>query len=99
MRILITSTTYWPSLNGQAIFTVNLAERLAARGHDVIVAFPSDRHKPYQSTRNGVRLEHLRSVEILPAIHPNLWMPSPRTCEVRQLFARIQPDILHIQDH
>ncbi len=99
MRILITGSTYWPSLNGQAIFTVNLAERLAARGHEVTVAYPSDKHKPYHTSRNGVELEHLRSKQLMPAIHPHVWMPSPTAREVRELFEQARPDILHIQDH
>ena len=99
MRILISGTTYSPSLNGQAIFTVNLAERLAARGHQVTVAYPSDRHTPYRSVRNGVQLEHLRSRQLLRAIHPNVWMPSPSAREVAEVFDRLQPDVLHIQDH
>ncbi len=54
MRILISSSTYSPSMNGQAIFTVNLAERLARHGHDVTVIYPSHSKKPYRSLQNGV---------------------------------------------
>ncbi len=98
MRILISGTTYWPSLNGQAIFTVNLAERLAAHGHQVTVAYSSDRSKPYRTSRNGVELEHLRSLE-MSIIHPNVWLPNPSKRDVAQVFDRVQPDVLHIQDH
>src|SRR5512135_2476342 len=99
MRILISGSTYWPSMNGQAIFTVNLAEGLAARGHQVTVTYPSDRKQPYQSVRNGVRLEHLRSVQLLPRIHPDVWVPFPSERDVRHILDAARPDVLHIQDH
>jgi 1,2-diacylglycerol 3-alpha-glucosyltransferase len=99
MRILLTGTTYAPALNGQSIFTTNLAERLAARGHEVTVAFPSDRLEPYISVRNGVRLEHTRSWMLPPRIHENVWVPAPNAADVAGIFDRAQPDILHIQDH
>src|SRR5512140_2620642 len=98
MHILISGTTYAPSLNGQAIFTVNLAEGLAARGHDVTMVFPSDQHGPYTNTRNGVRLEHVRSVR-LSWIHPNVRVPSPYTWEINRIFDTARPEIVHIQDH
>ncbi|MGE5072014.1 MAG: glycosyltransferase [Anaerolineae bacterium] len=98
MRILISTTTYHPSLNGQAIFTVNLAEHLAARGHHVSVLFPTHTRQPYQSTRNGVRLEHVRSMQ-LSWIHPNVWMPSPSRADIAHIFDTVQPDVLHVQDH
>lgn len=98
MRILISGTTYSPSFNGQAIFTVNLAERLAARGHDVTVAYPSDQPRPYRNLRNGVKLEHLRSIQLF-VIHPDIWLPLPTGREVAEVFDRARPDVLHIQDH
>ena len=98
MRILISSTTYSPSMNGQAIFTVNLAERLAYRGHDVTVIYPSHTTKPYQSVQNGVQLEHVRGIH-LSLISPTVWMPAPLPKDIRRVFDRVQPDVVHIQDH
>ena len=98
MRILISGTTYSPSTNGQAIFTVNLAERLAARGHNVTMLYPSQTQQPYQSVRNGVRLEHVRSVH-LSWIHPTVWMPAPSRRDLRRIFDETRPEVLHIQDH
>jgi 1,2-diacylglycerol 3-alpha-glucosyltransferase len=95
----MSGTTYWPSMNGQAIFTVNLAEGLAARGHQVTVAYPSDRREPYQTLRNGVRLEHLRSFQLLPSIHPDAWVAQPRERDLGRMMEAVRPDVLHIQDH
>jgi glycosyltransferase involved in cell wall biosynthesis len=98
MRILISGTTYAPSLNGQAIFTVNLAEGLAARGHEVTVVFPSDQSYAYRSLRNGVHLEHVRSID-LTRIHPNVRVPIPSARAISKIFDSSRPEVVHIQDH
>src|SRR5512140_2021352 len=98
MRILISSSTYSPSMNGQAIFTVNLAERLAQRGHDVTVIFPSHSKKPYRSVQNGVKLEHVRGIH-LSVLSPTVWMPAPLPHDIRHVYDLVRPDVVHIQDH
>jgi 1,2-diacylglycerol 3-alpha-glucosyltransferase len=98
VKILINGTTYFPSLNGQAIFMTNLAEGLARRGHEVTAAFPSFKSAPYQEEHNGVQLEHLRSIP-LTLIHPNAWITAPTVQDVAKIFDRAKPDVLHIQDH
>ncbi|MBI1855105.1 MAG: glycosyltransferase, partial [Chloroflexi bacterium] len=98
MRILISGTTYHPALNGQAIFTVNLAEGLAKRGHEVAAVYPSEQGKAYSRTRNGVRLETVNSFS-LSFLHPDSFVPLPSVKRVRQILDDFQPDIVHIQDH
>ncbi|MBI1794715.1 MAG: glycosyltransferase [Chloroflexi bacterium] len=98
MRILISGTTYHPALNGQAIFTVNLAEGLAKQGHEVVAVYPSEQGKAYSRTRNGVRLETVSSFS-LSFLHPDSFVPLPSIKRVRQILDDFQPDIVHIQDH
>ena len=98
MRILMSSTTYSPSMNGQAIFTVNLAEGLAKRGHDVTVMFPAQSWTPYQSVQNGVKLEHVRGVH-LAVVNPTVWAPVPLPPDIRRIFEAADPEVVHIQDH
>ncbi len=96
MRILIASTTYHPALNGQAIFVVNLAEGLAARGHEVLVAFPFG--EALNNQRHNVRLEGIKSFS-LGAVHGDSFAPFFPGIAVRKIFDEFQPDIVHIQDH
>ena len=98
MRILICGTTYHPALNGQAIFTVNLAEGLVKQGHEVVVVCPSEEGKAYSRTRKGVRLETTDSLS-LSFIHPDSFVPLPSRKRIRQILDDFQPDIVHIQDH
>src|SRR5262245_59248066 len=96
MRILIAGTTYYPALNGQAIFTINLAEGLAKRGHQVAVLFPESHH--FSRRRNGVQLEAVGSIS-LAFIHTDSYVPVFFGKRVSHLFDSFQPEVVHIQDH
>lgn len=98
MRILIVGTTYAPALNGQAVFTVNLAEGLARHGHQVCVACPSERGAPFQTQRNGVRLEALTSIS-LRHLHEEGRFSLPQPGAIRRILRDFQPQIVHIHDH
>lgn len=95
MRVLISSCTYHPALNGQSIFVVNLAEGLAAAGHEVCVLYPEP--KPSRGTRNGVRLEVAGSYS-LGWFHEQAYL-SLRFGKVRPVFDDFKPDVVHIHDH
>lgn len=95
MRVLITGTTYYPALNGQSVFTVNLAEGLARAGHEVTVMFP----ETHASTRirNRVRLQAVGSLS-LGFIHGDSYLPVTFG-RVLRVMEEFQPDVVHIQDH
>lgn len=98
MRILIAGTTYYPALNGQAIFTVNLAEGLAKCGHQVAVAVPSDQIRASRKERKGVQIEGVESVSLKIWHQDAYFSPFPGKA-VRHIFDAFQPEIVHIQDH
>jgi 1,2-diacylglycerol 3-alpha-glucosyltransferase len=98
MRILITGTTYAPYFNGQAIFTANLAEGLAGRGHEVCVVTPSDVQKSYRSERNRVQVAGVASVD-LKFLHNQAYTTFIPDREVRQILADFHPEIVHLHDH
>lgn len=98
MRILIAGTTYYPAVNGQAIFTINLAEGLARHGHEVLMITHSMRERPYKIIRNGVKIYGVRSVSLSrwnPGAYLSLFPGEP----VLQVFKYFRPDVVHIQDH
>ena len=98
MRILVSGATYHPSVNGQAIFTINLTEGLAKNGHEVAMVFPSEQGRAYRCTRNGVKLEAVDSFN-LSFIHPDTFLPLPSAKRIREVFDDFRPEIVHIQDH
>jgi 1,2-diacylglycerol 3-alpha-glucosyltransferase len=98
MRVLIAGTTYAPSLNGQAVFTTNLAEGLVEYGHEVLAAFPAKPKSSVPRTRNGVHLRPVKSIS-LEFVHEDSYAPIHSEHEIAQMFDDFRPDILHIQDH
>lgn len=98
MRIMIASSTYVPAMNGQAVFTTNLAEGLVQLGHKVVVVLDSHHVHASQTFVNGVQIEELKSIS-LKFFHAGVYFsPFPRM-EVSRLFDSFKPDIVHIQDH
>ncbi len=98
MRILIASVTYTPFSNGQAIFTSNLAEQLAANHHEVLAVVPSDQGQTYHINRNGIETQYLWTVDLSFLYPGSVFTPFP-AAEVRRVFEWFKPDIAHIQDH
>jgi len=98
VRIIISGQTYFPAANGQAVFTVRLAEGLAQAGHPVMVVVPSDHVSSYSITRNGVRVEGLSAAPLGPS-YPDAYLALLPAARVRHLFEEFQPDVAHIQDH
>ena len=98
MRVLIAGTTYSPSLNGQAVFTTNLAEGLVGRGYDVLAAFPAHPKKSLPRQRNGVHLKPVKSIS-LELVHEEAYAPLHSEQEIAQMFDEFRPDLIHVQDH
>jgi 1,2-diacylglycerol 3-alpha-glucosyltransferase len=98
MRILIVATPQYIAFHGQAIFTMNLAEGLAKKGHAVVALVGSERGRAYQSERNGVHIEAVPALN-LGMFHPEACVPLFSGRAVRHAFETFQPEIVHIQDH
>ena len=98
MRIVIAGQTYYPASNGQAVFTVHLAEGLARHGHQVMAIVPSNQRQASRIELNQVRVERIGAISLssrLPDVYVNL--PSDR--RIGRLLDDFRPDIVHIQDH
>ena len=95
MKILIASDLHWPVLNGVATFSRNLAQGLAARGHEVIVIAPSQDGKKSIEVDGDYTIYRVRST-IFPFYQNFRISPTPQL-EVRKIIQEFQPDIIHIQ--
>lgn len=95
MKILLAGQAFYQHNNGQAVFTINLAEGLAEAGHSVIVLAPSESGFAYRRQQQGVTLQ------TVPALHlkynANISAFSDRI--VAEAAATFAPDVVHIQDH
>jgi len=97
MRIIIASQTYSPG-NGQASFTIQLAENMIRRGHQVMVITPSENMSSYSTYKNDVRIEMVPAVH-LSLLHPSIYITPLPAPHIKKLFSTFQPDVVHIQDH
>jgi glycosyltransferase involved in cell wall biosynthesis len=98
MRIMVSSSTYAPAMNGQAVFTTNLAEGLVKLGHQVMVVLDSQHAKASTTYINGVQLEELHSIS-LNKFRSGVYFSPFSTREISRLFMVFRPDVVHIQDH
>lgn len=98
MRILLATVTYAPIVNGQAVFTYNLAQRLAQEGHRVAVIYPSQQIEEVETLDDGVLRLGVKSLNL------NFWHPHAFTTlwsdpVVERFFDRFCPQVVHIHDH
>lgn len=95
MRILIASDLYWPTINGVATFGRNLADGLAADGHEVLVIAPSQTGKKYEEVDRTYRIARTASV-VFP-FYQNFRVSISPYREVKRIIERFEPDVIHIQ--
>lgn len=96
MKILLAGQAYYRKDNGQAAFTIQLAEGLRQAGHEVLVLAPSDqRGRPYRAVKNGVVLQ------TVPALYLfyNVNVTGLATAVVGRALREFAPDVVHLQDH
>jgi 1,2-diacylglycerol 3-alpha-glucosyltransferase len=98
VKILVSSTTYAPALNGQSIFTTSLAENLAMRGHQVMVITQWAKGQPYEALRNQVQVVRMPSIS-MQWIHNNVYFSIFVQRGLKKALASFHPEIIHIQDH
>lgn len=98
MRIAISGQTYYPGNNGQAIFTIHLAEGLVRAGHEVAVIIPSEDIHPHYAAVNGVHVYKVRSIPF-QWVHPGAFLTPLPTGQNLAILKAFRPDVVHIQDH
>lgn len=94
-RVLISTDTYPPDVNGTSYFTHRLATGLAGRGNEVHVVCQSEDGPASTDVVDGVIVHRLRSAPLL--VHPTMRVAVPARLD--RLVAAITPDVLHTQGH
>lgn len=95
MKILIASDLHWPAVNGVATFSRNLAQGLAARGHEVLVIAPSQTGKKYKEIDGNYTI--VRTVAIPFPFYQNFMISLSPYREVKRIINEFEPDVIHIQ--
>lgn len=95
MKILIASDLHWPTINGVATFSRNLARGLAARGHEVIVIAPSQTGRGYDEWDGNYLVKRTMAVPF--PFYQNFKISFAPQREVKKIIKDFQPDVIHIQ--
>lgn len=95
MKILIAADLHWPTINGVATFSRNLAHGLADAGHEVVVVAPSQTGKKSVEVDGNYTIYRTRSTVF--RLYQNFRISLTPHLEVRKIIQDFQPDIIHIQ--
>jgi glycosyltransferase involved in cell wall biosynthesis len=95
MKILIASDLHWPTINGVATFSRNLAYGLAARGHEVLVIAPSQTCRRYEEYDRNHLVKRTMSVSF--PFYQNFKISPSAQLEVKKIIDEFEPDVIHIQ--
>ncbi|MDD3035651.1 MAG: glycosyltransferase [Candidatus Saccharimonadaceae bacterium] len=95
MKILIASDLYWPTINGVATFSRNLAIGLAKNGHEVMVIAPSQTGKKQRETDENYEI--VRTASIPFTFYQNFKISLNPYRDVKKVIDEFQPDVIHIQ--
>lgn len=95
MKILIASDLHYPTINGVATFSRNLAKGLAGRGHEVLVIAPSQTGKKSQEVDENHVIARTMSVPF--PFYQNFKISLNPSREVKKIIEDFDPDVIHIQ--
>ena len=95
MKIVIASDLHYPTINGVATFSRNLAKGLADRGHEVVVIAPSQTGKRYKEVDGNYVIVRTDSVPF--PFYQNFRISLTPGREVKKILQDFDPDVIHIQ--
>ena len=95
MKILIASDLHYPTINGVAKFSRNLARGLAANGHEVVVIAPSQTGKKYKEIDDNHVIYRTASVPF--PFYQNYRISLTAGREIKKYIETFDPDVIHIQ--
>lgn len=95
MKILIASDLHYPTINGVAKFSRNLAQGLADRGHEVLVIAPSQTGRRYKEVDENYIIVRTASVPF--PFYQNFRISLNPGREVKKIIKEFDPDVIHIQ--
>lgn len=95
MKILIASDLHYPTINGVATFSRNLARGLADLGHEVMVIAPSQTGKKGKEIDGNHVIQRVSSVPF--PFYQNFRISPNATREIKKAIESFDPDVIHIQ--
>ncbi|PKO05088.1 MAG: hypothetical protein CVU41_13690 [Chloroflexi bacterium HGW-Chloroflexi-3] len=97
MRVLISSFTFYPDANGQAVFALNLIQEMLALGHEILVLTQESGSCQPNSLDPRIKIIRFPSIN-LNRIIKDLRIPFFSQRKINTIISEFQPDLIHIQD-
>lgn len=97
MHIMMFSHGYLPTLSGVTLVVQKIARAMVQRGYEVTIVTASEKHLPYQSEDQGVRL-----LRVLGIPNPFWWegpIPFISPPAIRKLADKYKPDVIHTHEN
>lgn len=100
MKILFVTDTYWPHVNGTAIFAYRLAQMMSKAGHEVRVLAPSTKFG-HELTRHEPNVEvfGMPSFPVFNYPHFRMTTIAFSKRKIRKYVEAVKPDVIHLQQH
>lgn len=95
MKILLSSESYWPNIDGGAVFERRLVHELVAAGHEVRVVVPGSSLRSYEERDGGSMIYRSASVRLPLASGEYRITYWPRTA-VKRALDGWRPDVIHV---
>jgi 1,2-diacylglycerol 3-alpha-glucosyltransferase len=99
MKVLITTDSYYPNVNGASVFGQRLASGLKDRGHDVLVVAPGMSAWSGYHEVQGINVYGVRSVPALVYKGMRVVVPLDVDRTTKKAVRDFQPDVIHVQGH
>ncbi len=96
MKILLTTESYYPNIDGGAIAQRNLANELTKRGHDVRVIAPGSSFKNTVEKDNGTTIYRTRAVTLPIYMGGSYHFSLFPFFHVGKIMKDFDPDVVHI---
>ena len=98
MRILISSTSYYPYISGVSVFARHSAQHLANSGHDVFVIAPDKSSHMHREHKPDQNVLVIRVPSYPNPFHRHFRVPVLTPGSIRTLLQELKPDVIHVQD-
>lgn len=97
MHLALVTETYAPEINGVAMTLGRLVDGLAARGHQVTIIRPRQRHEsPRFSVTHRLASRQIRLPGVPVPGYPQIRFGLPARFRLQELWRRTPPDLVHV---
>jgi len=96
MKILFTTESYYPNIDGGAVAQHNLAQELKKRGHNVGIIAPGHSYRNIIEKDNGTTIYRTKAVKLPFYMNSRYYFSPFPFFEVRRIIKEFNPDIINL---